>query len=323
MRRFLLLAALPLAAQTPGMDVQNGNPADARMVLLMNTKQWKALADHLEAISPKDRDRNLTALHRAERWARLVEECPPVVERLSKDAANPPIMARQYLALAYTRLGQLPEAVAIYLAAGSPRDLENALGTAWTSKDYPFLLQTAERVLALNPSMPEAGALKGEWLAKLGRFGEAEPFLLEATVRLPNRPTSWSDPSRCQQERGAAEEAMASAGKALELDPKLIEAWYNRSRSLIALKRYPEAREDLAAGLALDPTPETRANPETILGQVDRYLEGQARKADREAQKAAEVSARKGRKRKKSPSFTPCPPFASMAPCGHFIRSHP
>lgn len=289
MRWLLLAAALPLAAQMPGMDVQSGNPADARMVQLLNAKQWSALADHFEALAPKDRDRNLTtylsALLRAERWHRLVEVCPPVVERLSKDPANPPLMVRHYLAQAYTRLGQHAPAVEVYLDAGSPRDLENALGAAWASKDYTFLLQTADRVLARKPSLPEAGALKGEALAKLGRFTEAEPFLMEATARLPRRATAWSDLACCQQERGAVEEALASATQALALEPKLIEARYNRARTLMSLKRYPEAREELAAGLTLDPAPDTKANLETILAQVDRYLEGVKRAEARAAQK--------------------------------------
>lgn len=300
----LCLAALPLAAQVAGMDIQSSNSADAKILHLQKDKRWVELADHFEGLTPKDRDRNLatylSALQKADRWQRLAEVCPPLMARFEKEPTAPPSLARQFLAVALSRLGRHAEAVEVQLEIGrrgDPRGYENALGEAWNTKDYMLLLQTAEHVLARRPTLHQASALKGEALAKLGRVTEAEPYLTEATARLPKRATSWSDLAYCQQERGALDEALASATQALTLDPKLIEARYNRARTLMALKRYPEAREDLATGLTLDPAPETKTNLETILGQVDRYLEGQNRKAEREARKAAEAAARKGRKR--------------------------
>lgn len=303
----LCLVALPLTAQVTGMDIQTTNPSDARILQLQKDKRWTELAEHFEGLALKERDRNLatylSTLQKAGHWQRLAEVCPPLMARFEKEATAPPSMARQFLAVALSRLGRHAEAVEIQLEIGrrgDARGYENALGEAWNTKDYTLLLQTAEHVMARRPTLSQAGALKGEALTKLGRFTEAEPFLMEATARLPQRATSWSDLACCQQERGAVEEALASSTQALTLDPKLIEARYNRARALMALKRYPEAREDLATGLTLDPAPETKANLETILRQVDRYLEGQKRKAERETEIAAAKAIKaqaKGRKR--------------------------
>ena len=66
------------------------------------------------------------------------------------------------------------------------------------------------------------------------------------------------------------------------------------------MKRYADARTSMAAALAQSPTPETRANLEAFVGNIDRYLEAQKKKAEREAQKpgagAAKPSKAKGRK---------------------------
>ncbi len=301
LRHLLITAALPLAAQS-GLDIQSGNAADAKLMQLLNARQWPALADHFEALAPKDRDRNaatyLSALQKAGRWERLLEVCPPHIAKAERGSGDPPSMARQLQALALMRLGRNPEAAAAFLEIGRRGDGRawgNALAAAFDTKDFAFVLQTAEAVLAKVPDHLEATAMKGEALAKLLRAAEAEPLLVTAVAKLPQRAESWTSLAYCQQERGALEEALASATQALALDPQLIEARYNRARALMALKRFPEAREELAAGLPLASV-ETRPQLETLLAQVDRYLDGQKRKAEREAQKVA-PTAKQGRKR--------------------------
>jgi len=271
----LLLGTL-LFAQQPALDP--ANPVDKQVLAYYQAKDWPGLADHFETMGARDRGRFLylwfQSLHHAQRWERLLAVCEAVIPQLEAKSGPRISEARALRALALSRLGRHAEAMAAHgengrlgLATG----FESACSEAQALQDWGSLVTYAE---ALAKTRPGLGlSLKGEALAKQLKFAEAEPVLLEAVQQKGHTAMAWADLACCQVERQAYPEAVEAADRALALEPKHMEALYNRGRARFGLKQYREGREDLASALATGQADASMAqNLRQNIAMADRYL---------------------------------------------------
>lgn len=283
------LLALTLAAQAPPVveldSVRVGNRFDAKLQALLAAKNLAGAADLLEGAAAEDQKANrmcwLEVLGRTKRWPRLVSLCETI---LKEPVADP----RSQILVHLTRIQALNaqgdhRASALanldVAALGFPKHYPAALASARVTEDWAFLQDIAARVLEKVPGDGEALAWKGEALVKQGNYKDAEPWLEEASRKVPDRAMVWADLAGCRQARGASVEALEAADRAIALDPATLEARYNRVCALLALKRYADAQPELAATLALAKDSGLRATLEDLQRRTDRYLASQARKA--------------------------------------------
>lgn len=272
---------LPALLGLPPQALAPGTPVEARIQALSQAKDWAGLADYFETLSPKDRTVRhsawLQALNRAQRWPRLLEVSEAVLAL--EDPAQPPRLtpARLMRAQALSQLQRHPEALKAHAEIGRlgwADGYSNACAEARLAQDWPALLESSEALLAKVPEDPKALAWKGEALARLDRFSEAEPLLRQALARDPAQPYAWSNQARCANERKAWQEALEACDRALALEPALLEARFNRGRACFELKRYAEARADFQAALALLPGDPTLLSN---LHQAQRYADAESK----------------------------------------------
>ncbi|WP_306600808.1 tetratricopeptide repeat protein [Geothrix sp. 21YS21S-2] len=249
----------------------------ARLQTLRAAKDWAAMADLIEALPAPARAELsyawLEALSKASRWDRLLA----VTEELARTGTGPSghFLVR-FKGAALSHLGRHREALEWYREAGKGGDVSawmEAADEASAIPDWKALLECAEALVDRYPTNGAYLGLRGEALAKLGRFAEAEPVLDEAVHLAPKRAMSWADLACCMNERAAYPEALEAAGRAVALDPRLIEGWCNRGRAQMGLKRYKEGRDDYAAALALGARdPALARNLKMNIEMADKYL---------------------------------------------------
>ena len=119
--------------------------------------------------------------------------------------------------------------------AGMEEDAKKALEEALKTKnpdDAPKLFSKIYLLYAtalIKQSDETPGLSKEERMAK---YAEAEKYLLEAVRLDPANAKAWETLSWAQLKQGKYEEAIASASKALALDPNSATAYYIRSQAL-------------------------------------------------------------------------------------------
>lgn len=259
----LLLFQAPLPAtqvQSQSMAATPGEAMPPAMDALLKAKDWGGLADWFETVPPTTRGRYyewwIQALNRSQRWERLLVVCEALQPQL--EAKSGPRLAtyRLYRAQALGQLGRHAEAAAAHAENGRlgyPDGFPNACAEARMAEDWNTLLTYADELLSKRPEDATGTASKGEALARLGRFDEAEPILRAALTRDPKIPYAWNNLGRCLNEKKAWAEACEAFDKALALEANQLEALFNRGRARFELKRYRESRDDFRAALALQP----------------------------------------------------------------------
>lgn len=260
-------------AQASGIVVSDGMPS--AMDALIKAKNWGGLADWFETVPPTVRGKYyewwIQALNRSQRWERLITVCEAVQPQL--EAKSGPRLAtyRLYRAQALSQLGRHAEAASAHAENGRlgyPDGFPNACTEARLAMDWNALLAYATELLARTPDQALGLAWKGEALARLDRFPEAEPILREAIAKDPKIAYAWNNLGRCLNEKKAWAEASEALDRALALEPNQLEALFNRGRCRFELKRYQESRDDFRAALALRPAdPVITEN----LRQAERY----------------------------------------------------
>jgi len=182
----------------------------------------------------------------------------------------------RFKGVALSRLGRHREALDWYRDAGMGGDITawmEAADAASALADWKALLECAEALVDRYPTNGTYLGLRGEALAKLERYAEAEPALNEAVHLTPKRAMSWADLACCLNERAAYTEAFEAADRAVALDPRLLEGWCNRGRACVGLKKYKQGRDDYAAALALGPRdPALVRNLRMNIEMADKYL---------------------------------------------------
>lgn len=249
---------------------------DLKVEALGKAKDWAALADLFEGQPQDVRCARayawLEALEKSGRWERLLSAAKEVGLRTK---------GTEYLVVhctgkALTQLGRKREALGAYLdwaAKGNVAGYLEASCLATELEDWKALLACAEGLLDKYPTSAPYLGMKGQALAKLGRFGEAEDSLNEAVHLAPKSAMCWADLACCYNEDTRYKEAYDAANQALALAPGLLEGLCNRGRACIGLKRYKEGRDDYAAALALKPAdPVLAANLKVNIDMADKYL---------------------------------------------------
>lgn len=271
LRRLLgAIVALSLSAQ------EDPEALRQRLALLYQAKNWVALADAFDGLTPQQRGRYIgawiEALEKSGRWERLLAVCDGILPQLEGKPSPLSKDLRGRKAKALSKLGRHSEAARVYESLGDSGDsFCYVIGTdeARLDQDWTAMEDLATKLLAKNPKDPIALSVMGEALAREERFAEALP-VLRLTVELsPKDSMSWSNLGRCLNEEKAWTEAVEACNRAILLDPKLLEPRYNRGRAFFELKRYEESRDDFQAALGLKPEdPVLKEN----LRQAERYL---------------------------------------------------
>jgi tetratricopeptide (TPR) repeat protein len=132
-------------------------------------------------------------------------------------------------AMALRRLGQWKEAIATCkrMIGINERDAWGwfALGITYSDAgDLEGALDSYERTLTLNPKDATASNNRAWILCRLERYAEAEQDAIQATQQEPSRPGFWHTLGTVQAGLERVEEAIASYGKVLELDPDFAPA---------------------------------------------------------------------------------------------------
>lgn len=218
---------LPL--QPPPAQIQNLSvlpPLPPVPDALAKAKDWVGLADWFEAVPPATRGAYyewwLLGLKRSQRWDRLLTVCEALQPQV--EAKTGPRLAsyRLYRAQALGQLGRHAEAARAQAENGLLGDLDglsNACAEARMAQDWTALLAYADEQLARKPEDAYALAWKGEALARMDHFAEAEPLLRGAVVKDPKIAYAWNNLGRCLNERKAWAEADEVLNQALALQP--------------------------------------------------------------------------------------------------------
>ena len=269
----LLSAALVQAPQVQPQVAVSGLPSP--MDALIKTKDWAGLADWFETVPPATRGKYyewwIQSLNRSQRWDRLLVVCEALQSQLEAKSGPRLGTYRLYRAQALSHLGRHAEAARAHAENGRmgfSDGFPNACAEARLAQDWNGLLAFSEELLQQHPQNAFGLTWKGEALARMDRFADAEPLLRSAVERDPKNASAWNNLGRCFNGRQAWTEATAAFDKALALEPTQLEALFNRGRARFELKHYKESRDDFRAALALQP-----GNPILIenLRQAERY----------------------------------------------------
>jgi tetratricopeptide (TPR) repeat protein len=267
---------LLLAAAPPGYQTSLDRPValEKRVQELSKAKDWGALADFFEALPPEQSRKFsyewLSSLDGSGRWQRMLDLS------VTMGRLGPLPYLAHFKGKALSQLGRHREALDWYRDNGNKGDVRNqmmACNEALVLRDWVALQESAEGVLAKYPLDGIYLGLKGEALAKQGRFQEAEAPLNEAVHLAPRIAMNWADLACCHNEAARYPEAFEAASQALLLDPRLMEGLQNRGRACVGMKRYREGRADYAAALALKPDDEVLVrNLKANLAAMDAFL---------------------------------------------------
>ena len=286
-----LYAQAPPPPQPPAVVGMNRAilPEDIvnRVEALEKGRDWAELAAFIDTLSPSRQDQllptHLKALQGAGQLDRMLALCRIKIPILDGPGGPRLSVARIGEAQVLSKLGRHSEAAEAHRQNGRlglAIGWSNALAEFRVAQDFTSLLATAEEVLARVPRHPEATIYRGEALAKLGRYGEAEPALQAAIELDPKAAMAWANLACCRVERSAFPEAIAAADQALAMEPDNIEALYNRGRARFGLRDYQNGRDDLTAALALGKAdPALRENLQMNIGLADRFLASQRKSA--------------------------------------------
>ncbi|WP_306589496.1 tetratricopeptide repeat protein [Geothrix sp. 21YS21S-4] len=268
-----LFLAFPAALiQSPGLPSDILPPAANALI---KAQDWPGFADWFETVPPATRGAHyelwIQSLNRSRRWERLLTVCDALLPQIEAKTGPRLSTCRLCRAQALTQLQRHGEAAAAHAENGRlgyPDGLPNACAEARLAQDWPALLAHAEALLSSRPDDAQGLAGKGEALARMDRFTEAEPLLNAAVAKDGSIAYAWNNLGRCLNERKAWPEAIAALDRALALEPGQVEALFNRGRARFELKRYAESRDDFRAALALRPGDPVLAEN---LRQAERY----------------------------------------------------
>lgn len=270
---FLLLHPPALIAPADTPAIPRGFPDQAEA--LLKAKDWAGLSDWFDKESNTTRrtyyEQWLLALSQAHRWEKVLAVCDAILP-LEEGKSRPHLGSyRLYRAQALSQLGKHAEAAAAHAENGRMGDLKgfpSACAEARLAKDWMSMFTLADEYLEKNPKDAMGLALKGEALTRLDMLPDAEPILREAVAKDPTIASAWSGLGRCLNAKKAWAESAEALDRSLSLDPKQMEALFNRGIARFELKRYADSRDDFKAALALQPQdPVIIAN----LEQAERY----------------------------------------------------
>ncbi|HJS09501.1 MAG TPA: tetratricopeptide repeat protein, partial [Pirellulales bacterium] len=146
----------------------------------------------------------------------------------------------------HSRRGDLDQARAVLKRAAGhePLDPFNYGGLAdlaWRAGDRDEALAAVERAVELHAGYEWAWDRLREWTAELGRPQHAVQVARKVCSQRPGEARSWLVLARILSEPAEFEERMAALDRALELNPRLLEAYDLRAILLVQQRRFDEA----------------------------------------------------------------------------------
>jgi cellulose synthase operon protein C len=154
-------------------------------------------------------------------------------------------VATQQLAEAYQRAGEFAKARELLeqAIAFSPLD-HTSFGylaeVLWLMGEKEQALERLQRALALEPGYEWGWRALREWSQQTGKPEVAVECAQALTAKRPGHARSWL--VLAQAEGQTPEERLAAVERAIELNPRLIDAHALRAKLLTSLRRYDEAR---------------------------------------------------------------------------------
>lgn len=142
----------------------------------------------------------------------------------SLGAGGAPVAQLLQSAVAMHRAGRLDEALALY-----------------------------RKVLAVQPTHPDAVCLEGTVLLQRGDLDAARARLEEATRLGPENPDAHNNYGNALRKLGQTETAIAAFRQALDLRPRFAEAWNNLGSALATVGEPAEAEAAFREALGTDP----------------------------------------------------------------------
>ncbi len=95
---------------------------------------------------------------------------------------------------------------------------------------------------------------RGEALAYLGRWQDAEKSINEALRHQPYMATAYNERGNVRRFQNKMDDAITDYTMAINIEPVYYEAYYNRALAYEEKRRFQEAEDDLTRTLALNPT---------------------------------------------------------------------
>jgi tetratricopeptide (TPR) repeat protein len=226
-------------------------------------------SDTRHAASWSDRGRALGAMDRPEESVRSLEKA------IGLDPKAPVRWFNK--ALAEDALGRRADAARSYAAflerVASPagpdqqKAIEHARGrlVILASAGPPAAPLGAEATRALPASEPGPAPVgnlvsRGVEALQAGQAKEALRLFDQAALGEPENALLWTSRATALNALERFDEAVASATRALELNPRRADAWHSKAAALYRLKRYPEAIECADRATALSPAPRAPAS---------------------------------------------------------------
>lgn len=165
--------------------------------------------------------------------------------------------ARARLAEAYTRDGDLPNALSEYVRAADllPKDYDlqmRAGGLLLVSQKADEALARADAALRIKPGDVAALILRGNALAGLNSFDEALAAIEQAIKLDPKRDATFTHKGLIEMARGKGAEAEAAFKKAVELAPQSVQPYLALANFYWASGRAPETEQALRSALRVD-----------------------------------------------------------------------
>lgn len=161
-------------------------------------------------------------------------------------------------AIAHHRVGQLPEAEALYrevlrLMPDHP-DALHLLGVMATQAgEYDVALKLIDRSIQINPSFADAWNNRGNALYKLHRYELALESYDKGLLLKPDDAASYNNRCNALYALGDYQRALESCNRAIQLNPHIAEAWSNRGNLLQVLGELNEALESYNHAITCSP----------------------------------------------------------------------
>lgn len=205
---------------------------------------------------PQSLDANLTLGLAAVMLQRYADARPSLEAARRLDPAN--LRVATLLATAYLRTGAAAEAVNILRNSGAglaanavdpsgPLMLVEALNA---TRQAEAALETAQVTGKRFPESVSAQMALAQQLARVGKYQDAKPVFARVLQLEAGQPEASLGLGDALQRSGEHEEAIAAYRVALDYRATTLAARLGSARSLVAVKRFEEARRILEGGLA-------------------------------------------------------------------------
>jgi tetratricopeptide (TPR) repeat protein len=183
---------------------------------------------------------------------------------------------------ALLQLGRSAEAVPFLERASrrqrdDPHVLANLAQAYLALNRYPEACEMFRKASRIAPKEAQLQAGIAAALALQGKLDEAQTLLQRLTTRFPRSTLVWLNLGNVLRDQRRHPAALEAYGKALELDPSMVEARNSVGRALHSLLRFADAEREYRACIAAAPDDlVSRFNLASVTMDMGRYAEAEA-----------------------------------------------